>query len=127
MPEILSHHQKRHVTEEMSSLEQVRDTIPSTLEARKIAGLFRVLSDPTRLQILYALLYAPQGELCVSDLALAMKRDDTTISHQLSNLRKQHVVTVRRSGRMMYYRLVDAHIRELLVTGKNHASEPFES
>ena len=65
----------------------VRHNLLSTDKAMGLAALFGVLSDPTRLQVLYALLKAPTGELCVCDLASALGRDDTTISHQLRVLR----------------------------------------
>ena len=96
--------------------------------ATRIAALFAVLSDPTRLQVVYALLRAPTGELCVCDLAAGLGRDDTTISHQLRVLRNQQVVAMRKVGRVVYYRLVDEHIRLLLELGLTHASElPVES
>ena len=88
-----------------------------------LAALFAVLSDPTRLQVLYALLHAPEGELCICDLAAGLGRDDTTISHQLRVLRYQRVVAMRKVGRVVYYRLIDAHIRQLLAVGMTHAGE----
>lgn len=91
--------------------------------AARTAALFSVLSDPTRLQVLHALLSAPTGELCVCDLASGLKRDDTTISHQLRVLRQQQVVAMRKVGRVVYYRLVDEHIRLLLEIGLTHAHE----
>ena len=93
--------------------------------AHSTANLFAVLSDPTRLQVLYALLQATGGELCVCDLAAGLGRDDTTISHQLRVLRHQHIVTIRKVGRVVYYRLVDEHIRQLLTVGLIHAKEPL--
>jgi DNA-binding transcriptional ArsR family regulator len=91
--------------------------------AADVAALFAVLSDPTRLQIVYALLHTTTGELCVCDLAAGLGRDDTTISHQLRVLRHQKVVTTRRAGRIVYYRLTDEHIRSLLQVGITHVSE----
>lgn len=101
----------------------VRHAKLATDEATQIADLFAVLSDPTRLQVLYALLHAPAGELCVCDLATGLGRDDTTISHQLRVLRTQHIVTMRKDGRVVYYRLVDDHIRQLLELGMTHTNE----
>lgn len=95
--------------------------------ARQVASLFAVLSDPTRLQVMYALLNAPTGELCVCDLAAGLGRDDTTISHQLRVLRNQHIVSVRKVGRVVYYRLVDEHISQVLALGLDHAREPLPS
>ena len=102
----------------------VRRHLLATDSARATADLFAVLSDPTRLQVLHALLHAPAGELCVCDLAAGLGRDDTTISHQLRVLRTQHLVTMRKVGRVVYYRLVDEHIRQLLLVGLKHANEP---
>src|SRR5438876_11735912 len=101
----------------------VRRNLLTTGTATRVASLFAVLSDPTRLQVLYALLSAPTGELCVYDLASGLGRDDTTISHQLRVLRNQHVVAMRKVGRVVYYRLVDEHIRRLLEMGIAHTNE----
>ncbi len=92
-------------------------------KAAGVAALFAVLSDPTRLQIVYALLRAPIGELCVCDLAAGLGRDDTTISHQLRVLRHQKIVSTRKAGRIVYYRLTDEHVRSLLEIGMTHADE----
>lgn len=99
-----------------------RNLLPGE-EATRIAALFSVLSDPTRLQVVHALLHAPTGELCVCDIATGLGRDDTTISHQLRVLRNQKVVAMRKVGRIVYYRLVDEHIRQLLRMGSVHVNE----
>src|SRR6266436_8035802 len=101
----------------------VRRNLLTTDTAMRIATLFAVLSDPTRLQVVYALLRAPSGELCVGDLAAGLGRDDTTISHQLRVLRNQQIVAMRKVGRVVYYRLVDDHVRLLLEMGMTHANE----
>ncbi len=106
---------------------EVRRNVLSSSEAMRIAALFSVLSDPTRLQVVNALLHAPTGELCVCDLATGLGRDDTTISHQLRVLRNQKVVAMRKAGRIVYYRLVDEHIRQLLHMGSVHANEVSHS
>lgn len=92
-------------------------------DALSIANLFSVLSDPTRVQVMHALLCAPTGELCVCDLASGLGRDDSTISHQLRVLRQQKIVSMRKSGRVVYYRLVDEHIRQLLRMSIDHIHE----
>jgi ArsR family transcriptional regulator, lead/cadmium/zinc/bismuth-responsive transcriptional repressor len=101
----------------------VRHAKLGTEQAAQVADLFAVLSDPTRLQVLYAFLQAPGGELCVCDLATGLGRDDTTISHQLRVLRNQRIVAMRKVGRIVYYRLVDDHIRQLLELGMTHTNE----
>src|SRR5579859_2655927 len=114
--------QQRCIHPEHASM--VRQHLLALESARAVADLFAVLSDPTRLQVVYALLHAPTGELCVCDLASGLGRDDTTISHQLRVLRNQQVVAMREVGRIVYYRLVDEHIRQLLKMGIEHANEP---
>lgn len=101
----------------------VRRNLLTTGKATRVASLFAVLGDPTRLQVVYALLSAPTGEVCVYDLAAGLGRDDTTISHQLRVLRNLQIVAMRKVGRVVYYRLIDDHIRLLLELGLTHASE----
>lgn len=102
----------------------VRRSLLPTETAGCVASLFAVLADPTRLQVVYALLNIPGGELCVGDLAAGLGRDDTTISHQLRVLRSHHIVAIRKVGRVVYYRLVDEHIRQVLSLGLDHVREP---
>lgn len=101
----------------------VRRTLLDVQAARRVAALFALLGDPTRLQVVYALLNASEGELCVCDLAAGLGRDDTTISHQLRVLRSHDIVTMRKVGRVVYYRLVDEHIRQVLALGLIHTEE----
>src|SRR5260370_13436574 len=50
-------------------------------QATRVAALFAVLIDPTRIQVVSALLNAPTGELCVGDLATVLWRDQPTSRH----------------------------------------------
>lgn len=118
-------YQRRSIHEE--DMLSVRRNVLATDTATRIASLFAVLSDPTRLQVVYALLRAESGELCVGDLATGLGRDDTTISHQLRVLRNQQIVAMRKVGRIVYYRLVDEHIRMLLELGMTHINETSTS
>jgi DNA-binding transcriptional ArsR family regulator len=98
-------------------LEARRRLLPPE-EAGRLAELFRLLSDPTRTRILYALLEV--GELCVCDLAATVEAPETSVSHALRLLRTAGVVRNRRSGRMIYYSLHDAHVRLLLDLSREH-------
>ncbi|WP_326646140.1 metalloregulator ArsR/SmtB family transcription factor [Streptosporangium sp. NBC_01755] len=95
-----------------------RDRLVTPSEAARLADLFRLLGDQTRAQLLYALLEA--GELCVCDLAETVEVSDTAVSHALRLLRTAGIVAGRRSGRMIYYRLADAHVRMLLDLSREH-------
>lgn len=92
---------------------------PGGEETSRLAQLFKLLGDPTRTRILYAVLEA--GELCVSDIAAAVEVPETTVSQALRLLRTAGVVANRREGRLMYYRLADAHVRMLLDLSRAHA------
>lgn len=92
---------------------------PAPDELARVASVFKLLGDPTRARLLYALLEA--GELCVCDLAAATGTAETTVSQALRLLRASAVVTGRRDGRNIYYRLSDAHVRLLLDVTREHA------
>lgn len=87
-------------------------------EATQLADLFRLLGDPTRTRILFALLEGE--ELCVADLAEAVGIAESRLSHALRLLRTAGVVKNRRDGRMIFYSLDDAHIRLLLELSHEH-------
>ncbi len=87
-------------------------------EARRLAELFKLLGDPNRTRLLYALLEA--GELCVCDLAATVEVPESSVSHALRLLRTAGIVRNRRDGRMMYYSLDDAHVRLLLDLSLEH-------
>jgi DNA-binding transcriptional ArsR family regulator len=78
--------------------------------ARDLAGVFKALSDPTRLRIISAL---ADDELCVNDLAQALQMGQSAISHQLSDMRAMRLLRFRKEGRHVYYRLDDEHVHGL--------------
>ena len=91
---------------------------PDPDELSRVTSVFKLLGDPTRARLLYALVEA--GELCVCDLAAATATTETTVSQSLRMLRASGVVTGRREGRNVYYRLSDAHVRLLLDVTRQH-------
>ncbi|MER7212157.1 metalloregulator ArsR/SmtB family transcription factor [Streptosporangium sp. NPDC000239] len=109
-----------HPTMELDEAEAgaTRERIVTAEEATQLAELFRLLGDPTRAQLLYALLEA--GELCVYDLTETVQVSDTAVSHALRLLRTAGIVASRRAGRMIYYRLADVHVRMLLDLSREH-------
>lgn len=95
----------------------IERSIPG-VEVVRLTELFKLLGDPTRVKLLYALVEA--GELCVCDLSAVVGAPETSVSHALRLLRTAGVVRVRRSGRMAYYSLSDAHVRLLLDVSAEH-------
>ena len=96
----------------------VRASMPADEQVAELADVFGLLADPGRLRVLVALLEGT--EMCVSDLAAAAGASESAASHHLRLLRAHRVAAVRRSGRMAYYRLADAHVRVLLEIALTH-------
>ncbi|NLS76688.1 MAG: winged helix-turn-helix transcriptional regulator [Chloroflexi bacterium] len=85
--------------------------------AQDLANLFQVLSDPTRVQIISALL---GRELNVGEIAAALGLSLSAVSHQLRLLRNSRLVRWERKGREVYYLLDDEHIEVLYRAGLDH-------
>ncbi len=87
-------------------------------DAVDMAEMFRLLGDPTRVRILFAVQEA--GELCVSDIAAEVETTETKVSQALRLLRAASVVQSRRDGRNIFYSLDDDHIAQLLNVCRDH-------
>ncbi len=85
-----------------------------------LAALFKAMGDPNRLQILWAL---DQEEMCVCDLALFIGVSESAVSHQLRQLRQLQLVSNRRQGPILYYRLTDNHVSSLIHLALEHLQE----
>jgi DNA-binding transcriptional ArsR family regulator len=84
----------------------------SVSDAGRLAGLLGMLADPVRSRILFALSAA--GELCVSDLALALEVTEDQVSYAVKMLRLAGLVSFRKDGRMVCYRLSGGFPHQLL-------------
>jgi DNA-binding transcriptional ArsR family regulator len=89
-------------------------------EIVRLSRFFKAFGDPTRLNILQAL---ESGEMCVCDIASTLGITESAISHQLRHLRQLDLVSNRREGTVLYYRLDDEHIANLLQLALEHIRE----
>ncbi len=94
----------------------------SDVGAAAVASLFGILADPSRARILH-LLAISRTELCVCDIALVLGMSVSALSHQLRHLRERGVVDGHKVGRLVHYRLVDDHIRHLVLDAATHVVE----
>lgn len=94
--------------------------MPDERTIAELAEIFKVLGEPTRIRILQAL---ADEELCVCDLAAVVETTPSAISHQLRLLRTAKLVRSRKDGKMVYYALDDAHVRNLFEEGLRHLRE----
>ncbi len=90
--------------------------------ARAVGELFATVADPSRARIVH-LLAISEHDLCVCDIALVLGMSVSALSHQLRFLRERRAVTRRKVGRIAYYRLVDEHLRALVLGAAAHVSE----
>ncbi len=104
----------------LDNVRQVQPEVLETHQAQRMAEFFRALSDPHRLKLLSAL---AQQELCVCDLAAAVKMGESAVSHQLRVLRSHRLVKYRRQGRNVYYSVADDHIASLYREVSEHLNE----
>lgn len=85
-----------------------------------LAELFRVFGDTTRMRILYAL---SEKELCVCAIADLLHMQQSAISHQLRILKQAKLVSSRREGKTVFYRLADSHVQAIIEQGMEHIEE----
>jgi DNA-binding transcriptional ArsR family regulator len=82
---------------------------------RKQAELFQALSHPVRLRILDVL---ARQEACVCHLTATLSKPQPYVSQQLGALREAGLVSDRREGTLIYYRLADERLAGLLAESR---------
>lgn len=92
--------------------------VPDDEHAQIAAGTFRMLSDPTRVKILWAVF---QQEASVNTLAQRVGAAPAAVSQHLAKLRLAGLVRTRREGTFIYYSATDAHVHRLLAESLSHA------
>jgi len=86
-----------------------------------LVGLFRLLSDKTRLNILIIL---ARGERNVTSLCQELELPQPTVSHHLGLLRTKNLISNRRSGKQVFYGL-NGRIEPAAGEGLQIRAEPF--
>lgn len=92
--------------------------MPDEEQVQVAAESFRLLADPTRMKIVWALL---QGESNVACLAELVGAAPTAVSQHLAKLRLAGLVRGRREGTFIYYSAANVHVRQLLEEALFHA------
>ena len=84
-------------------------------EVDQLAALFRVLGNDTRLRILHTI--ARTGEASVSEIADAVGASAQAVSNHLQRMSDQQIVSTRRDGNRIYYRLIDPCVGGVMELG----------
>lgn len=98
----------------------VRDKMGSEQGLLELSEIFKALGDHTRVRMLRALSFE---ELPVCCLASILDMSPSAVSHQLRVLRQARLVSHRRQGKNVFYRLDDRHVEILVRVGLAHALE----
>jgi len=101
-------------------VESVREAMKPAETVALLAETFKILGDPTRIKIAFAL---SKEELCVCDIANLLGVSQSAVSHSLRTLRQMKLVKFRKEGKIAYYTLDDEHIASLLEEGFRHVEE----
>lgn len=83
----------------------------------KVSSFFKILGDITKLKIVYAL---DNNEMCVCDIANLLSMTKSNISHQLALLKENGLVTSRKVGKEVFYKLDDGHVRDVFEIARDH-------
>jgi DNA-binding transcriptional ArsR family regulator len=75
----------------------------------RLVQVHKAIAHPTRLRLLAAL---RGGPLCVCQMTVVVKLAASTVSEHLSELRKAGLITDRKEGRWVEYRLSDSALRD---------------
>lgn len=88
-----------------------------------LAEFFKVLGDPTRLNILNTLF---EQEKSVGVIAKELNMSDSAISHQLKILKTHRLIKNQKRGKEVYYSLDDKHVFDILHLGDIHIKEGIQ-
>lgn len=95
--------------------------LPDPAAVERATAALRLLSDPTRFRVLWCLL---QGESSVACLAELVGAAPTAVSQHLAKLRLSGLVTTRREGTFVHYRVSDEALRHLMADALAFGTEP---
>ncbi len=91
--------------------EKMLHQMPDDKAFEKVSDTFALISDPTRLKILWLLCHC---EACVNNIAVAVNMSSPAVSHHLRLLKQAGLLSSRREGKEMYYKLAETPEAQLL-------------
>src|SRR5690625_4027379 len=92
-----------------------------TVDISSVVQVLKAIADEKRAKIAYVL--CQDEELCVCDIANIIGTTVANASQHVRKLYKQGVVTYRKEGKLAFYSLDDARIKEIMtiaLTHRNH-------
>lgn len=89
---------------------------------RDVSNLFKALSNPTRIKILFLL---KQQKLTVTEISENLNISQSAISHQLRELKLARLVKDNKHGRKVIYQLDDEHVHQIFDIAIEHVKEIY--
>ena len=99
------------------AVDNALNNMPSEHEKQKVASIFKVLGNETRMNIMFTLL---QGEMCVCDISAVLGMTKSAISHQLNILRESKLVKFEKRGKEVFYSVDDKHVYTIVEIALEH-------
>lgn len=91
---------------------EIIDALPRESDILKLADYFQNFSDSTRIKILSCL---SMSNMCVNDISNLLGINQTTISHQLKQLKDQNIVSYKRDGKILVYYLLNQNVNDMMM------------
>ena len=95
-------------------------TYPNDIDTDNVIVILKMLSDKTRLKIIYALMNGPK---CVGDIVSVVGESQSAISHQLATMKASNLVVSTRLGNKIIYSVADEHVNQVVKLCLAHARE----
>lgn len=106
-----SHADERRLLIDPKTESMIREYMPKENTVDSMKDFFSTLADQTRIRIVSALAISP---MCVGDISTVLSINQTTVSHQLKNLRQIGIVKCKRQGRVAFYSICDQNIMDVM-------------
>lgn len=91
---------------------EILNALPHESAISKLADYFQNFSDSTRIKILTCL---AMSNMCVNDISNLLGINQTTISHQLKQLKDQNIVSYKRDGKILVYYLLNENVNDMMM------------
>lgn len=93
------------------NFERILDRMPDAEYFIQASEIFRQLCDGSRLRILWLLCHC---EECGINIAAAVGMSNAAVSHHLKSLKLHGLITSRRDGKEVYYKLANTKTAHLI-------------
>jgi DNA-binding transcriptional ArsR family regulator len=90
----------------------IEKTLEDEKRVEKAAYVLKAVAHPLRIRIIQML--NENKELNVSTIYKNLNAEQSLISHHLINMRDKGILDIRRSGKNIYYFLVDTSVAEVI-------------